>query len=166
MRLAAPSVMRQALVIGLAWVAAVMLSACSAMKELEGVPGTDISTVKVGTTRQQVESVLGTPKREWVTRADVRYCLYRYDAGVEPDPADAAALAFLDIASLGLAELFYAIDKRSRIYGPHKYPLIAVSYDREGVVLGVFYDVGEFTAFPEDGRPPSASAAGASSTGR
>jgi hypothetical protein len=163
MRHAARSLLRQALVIGLAWVAAVGLSACSVMKELEGVPGTDISTVRVGTTRQQVESVLGTAKREWVTRAGVRYCLYRYDAGVEPDPADAAARAFMDIGTLGLFELAFAIDKNPWI-GPRKYPLIAVSYDREGVVLGVFRDVGEFTAFPEDGRPPASPPANADST--
>jgi len=35
-----------------------------------------------------------------------------------------------------------------------KQRLIAVSYDTQGIVIGVFKDVGEFDSFPEDGRVP------------
>jgi len=138
------------------WVAAIGISACTVMQALERVPGTDLSGVKVGATREQVEAVLGSARREWVTRAGVRYCLYRYDAGIEPSPAHVTGAVLVEIATLGLSEVIVTTGPESKAFrSRRKFPQIAVSYDSKQIVLGVFDDAGEFAAFPDDGRAPA-----------
>jgi len=141
--------------------ATALLSGCSVVQTLESDPGTDISSVKAGATREQVEALVGQPQREWVTRTGIRYCLYRYDAGYEANPAAAGLMVFMDAISLGIWEIVTVAPQPADFRGPRKYPLIAVSYDPDGVALGVFRDVGEFTAFPEDGQPTGARSYGA-----
>jgi hypothetical protein len=153
------------LLIALACVAVTWISGCTTMRALERDPGTDLSPVKAGSTRQQVQAVLGDPLREWVTRADVQYCLYRYDAGIEPSPMAATQTVLINIATLGLFEAIEGMKELPNDFrGPRKYQLVAVSYDSKDVALGVFYDVDEFTVFPEDGRAPASPPANADST--
>ena len=130
------SPMRWVLLIVLACIAAMDLSACSTVRALERIPGADLSLVKVGATRAQVETVLGDPQREWVTRTGVRYCLYRYEADIEPSPSLAAGTVLVNIATLGLYEAmvaagppFYNDPRR------HERVLIAVAYDAGNTVL-------------------------------
>jgi hypothetical protein len=91
----------------------------------------------------------------------VDYRLYRYDAGVEPSAGGAGLVIFMDVITLGLFEVIEsASDKGWNIRGEKKQPLMAVSYDLQGIVLGVFKDVGEFAELPADGRAPAAPAQG------
>ena len=157
---------RRAFLMALAFAAAVLHSGCSVMWALESDPGTDLSSVKAGATREQVEALVGAPQREWPTRTGVRYCLYRYDPGFGPHLPGAATMLFMDAASLGMWELITINSSPEEFRGPRQYALMAVSYDSKNVVVGVFRDVGEFTAFPEDGRPVAATGPGAHSTAR
>lgn len=138
--------------------ALVGLGSCAVMYAASGEPGLDISGLKPGATREQVEAVVGSPVNQWSTSQGVRYRLYKYYGGRRPDAADAAALLFLDIGSLGLNELFLGLeDKTMKNWGEtrKRYPLMAVAYDMQDIVIGVFPEVDQFTALPPDGRAPS-----------
>jgi hypothetical protein len=142
-----------------------LMPGCAVIKALESEPGTDLTAVKAGATRQQVESVLGRPRREWATSCGVQYRLYRYYAGIDPDPDKLTGIIFNDIVSLGLAEAFIQIEEAATMKTPfllekkRKFLLMAVAYDSQNVVLGVFPDIDEFTPLPEDGRPIATSEA-------
>lgn len=130
----------------------VLVASCAVSKALESAPGIDLSPVKAGATRQEVEAVVGEPLREWTTRMGVRYRLYRYDAGIEPSAGGAGLVVFMDVITLGLFEVIEAASPAGwNIQGEKKQPLLAVSYDTQGIVIGVFKDVGELDDFPEDG---------------
>lgn len=100
----------------------------------------------------EAETILGAPKRQWVTILDIRYRVYDYDGGVEGSTADAVAFGIMDVISVGLFELFYAIHPlptaRVRMIDGH----IAVSYDTSEVVIDVFDNFGDFDKLPDDGR--------------
>ena len=137
----------------------VLIAACAVSKPLERTPGVDLSPVKIGTTRQQVEAVVGDPLREWTTRRGVRYRLYRYDAGIDPSAGGAAVELMMDIMTLGGYEAMHAASPEEwtawKVETQRKWPLLAVSYDSQEIVIGVFKDVGEFDEFPEDGCGPA-----------
>jgi hypothetical protein len=105
-------------------------------------------------TLAQVEAVVGTSDREWYTPLGVRYRLYRYDAGIAPDKADAGAILFLDVISLGMIEVMEAVSEGGFTAEPHEFQDLAVAYDTHDVAIGVFTDVGPATVLPEDGRNP------------
>jgi hypothetical protein len=131
---------------------------CAVTEAARSEPGIDISSIRPGASREQVEAALGKPGREWVTALGVRYCIYTYYGGKGPAHGDAATWLFLDVASLGLAELFYQIDsktKKSLAESGKRYPLMAVSYDDLNVVIGVFPEIDQFTALPLDGVSPA-----------
>jgi hypothetical protein len=132
------------------------LAGCSSMlsvKMMNGQPGADLSAVRVGATRADVEARLGAPVRTWTTREGVEYWLYRYDGGVPPDPS-AAFLVLIDVLTLGLPTALDQAMPETSAEREQRMRWVAVSYDREGVVLGVFVDIGDFTALPADGRSP------------
>ena len=137
----------------------VLIAACAVSKPLERTPGVDLSAVKVGATRQQVEAVVGEPEREWATRTGVHYRLYRYDAGIDPSVGGATIELMMDIMTLGGYEALNAASPEKwtawKAETQRKWPLLAVSFDSQEVVIGVFKNVGEFDRFPEDGRMPA-----------
>ena len=124
---------------------------CAVSTVARGRPGQDLSGIAPGASRATVESMVGTPKREWTTRSGVRYRMYRYDAGVAPSASDASAIAFLDVATLGLSEAFW---DGPTLLGQSREAWLAVSYDAGDRAIGVFADVTEFENLPEDGRAP------------
>jgi hypothetical protein len=137
----------------LAALAATLIAGCAVSKAMHGEPGLDISAVKVGATRAQVEAVVGAPQREWTTREGVRYCMYRYDAGIETLGAGIGMSVFMDVATLGLWEVNDALSPDAPdMRAPRRYALMAVAYDAQGIAQGVFRDVDEFAALPDDGR--------------
>jgi hypothetical protein len=152
-------------VVALLWIAlcaVVTLGGCSVFEVARSEPGADLSSVRTGATREQVEAALGQPVREWTTTQGVRYCMYKYYGGKQADGAGIGATVFMNIATLGLWEAFVQGDpsmKQSMSDAGKQYPLLAVSYDARNMVLGVFSGVDEFTALPPDGRaPPPATA--------
>jgi hypothetical protein len=130
-------------------------SACASMssvQQMRGEPAADLSAVKSGASRGEVEARVGAPVRTWITQEGVEYRLYRYDGGVPPDPA-AAFLIPIDVLTLGLPTLLNRVIPEPPEERERRMRTLAVSYDRDGVVLGVFVDVGDFAALPADGKP-------------
>jgi hypothetical protein len=120
------------------------------MKYAKSDDGVDISAVKPQAKREQVEEILGPCVRRWESEAGVRYCVYEYDGGYPGDPAEAAAWVALDIISLGLFEVFNAVDDSNLTKRSHVMERIVVSYDSDDTVLGVF---DEFDVLPQDESP-------------
>ena len=140
----------------LAIVATLGLNGCSVVHSLQTEPGVDISAVHPGASRHQVETVVGAPVRQWKTAAGVNYCVYEYFGGKDPAYLAATGQVFLDIATLGIGEAIYATDPKAleRATAPsRKVGVIAVSYDANGKVIGVFPNYTQFTALPPDGQP-------------
>lgn len=141
----------------LAWA---LLSGCTVHKAAQGVPGTDLGGVRAGATRSDIETLLGPPERRWTTPAGVEYRVYRYDAGAPGGALAAMPLVLGEIATLGLLELIVKIGPlESPAANPSRWRRLAVAFDGDGVVLGVFVDVDDFAVLPDDGRPrrPAAS---------
>lgn len=134
------------------------LLGCTSAAALRGEPGMDISTLKPGLLRSEAEAILGPPVREWTTSSNIRYCIYRYDAGVPPSQGDAVAMGFMNVISLGLFELYEATgvtdlshpseDDIRRIWRQ-----IAISYDTDERIVGLFRDFSDLDVLPNDGRP-------------
>lgn len=142
----------------LASVAVLSLGGCAVSEALHRDPGVDVSVVRPGATRAQVEAVLGQPQGEWVTAVGVRYRLYRYHGGTRPDPMQVTGAVLLEIATLGLVEAIRRMVPEPPQLGTTKRPLMAVAYDRDDVVIGVFDDIDRFAALPADGRSPGTAA--------
>lgn len=135
--------------------ATLILAACMSMAQLHGQPGADLSAVRVGASRAEVEGQVGAPLRQWITTEGVEYRLYRYDWGVPGDPA-AIFLVTLEVLTLGLPSLMEAAGDKLGLspkeIDPKRLRNLAVAYDRAGTVLGIFIDVGDFASLPADGR--------------
>jgi hypothetical protein len=135
--------------------AALLAGGCTTEKWARAQPPQDISAVAPGTTRAQVEALLGKPKREWTTPLGVRYGLYHYDGGARADPS-MHLLSLITVLTFGMPELFIASDKdpRGEPGSPERARNVAVSFDANDVVIGVFRDISEFAALPADGVVP------------
>jgi hypothetical protein len=134
--------------------AGLSLQGCAVAKLAQGKPGADISMVKPGISMSEAEFHLGAHKREWTTRTGVCYRVYNYDAGVEGSTADAVGFAIFDVCTLGMAEIFYAINPLPDSPAKWRFGQIAISYDATDTVIGVFDQFGDFDRLPEDGRNP------------
>lgn len=113
-----------------------------------------MTPLQPGAARAAAEAILGSPVREWTSSAGVRYRTYEYDAGCPPRPGDAAALLFMNLATLGLWEVFMAVAKLTKGEDPikcheHATERVVVAYDDQDLVLGIF---DEFAELPADGR--------------
>jgi len=135
-----------------------ILPGCTVTTALRGEPGIDIGTLERGLSRSDAEAILGPPVREWTTSSNVRYRIYRYDAGVPPSKGDAVAMGFLDVISLGLVELYEATGLTD-ISHPSENDIrriwrqIAISYDTDERIVGLFRDFSDLDVLPDDGRP-------------
>src|SRR6266850_6132050 len=121
---------------------------CFAVKLAKGEKGTDVTGIQPGVTRANAEAILGPLVREWTSSTGIRYTTYYYDAGLPPNMPDAAAAVIMDVISVGLFELFWAIDKKPWILDHHT-DVVVISNDDRAVVLGIF---DEFDELPPDGR--------------
>jgi hypothetical protein len=132
------------------------LAACTVTRFMEGERGTDLSRVTVGAGQQEIEAIVGTPVREWQSAPGIRYRLYSYDEGAPPRSGDAATMVYLDVVSIGLAEVFVAADnaRGGHAYKPfHVRSFLAVAYGDDDRAVGIFAGVNEFAVLPDDGRP-------------
>jgi len=150
-----PAVLKPALSGAFAVLIATGLGGCSLAEALRTEPGVDVTTVRPGATREQVEKLLGPPVKTWKTTAGVEYRVYRYYAGKEASALAATESILLNIATLGVMELLYEADPETRKAvsdSGRKEAVLAVSYDARGVALGVFSEFSEFRPLPADGR--------------
>jgi len=132
----------------------------AAQSALKGEPGLDITSVKPGLSQAQVEAIVGrTTDREWTTPLGVRYRIYTYSAGVPPSVYNAIGNLAAEIATLGLMNLYAAATTGDGNveYMDKEYVFreLAVSYDRNDRVIGVFDGIDSKTQLPADGRMPA-----------
>lgn len=124
---------------------------CLANRHLEGEPGFDVSSIRAGNNKGQVEKLLGAAIREWNSSEGFKYRVYNYDAGAPPNAGEAAAVVFFDVMSLGVSELVAALNKNA--FAPRRIKdQMAVAYNSNDVVIGVFAPFGDFDELPPDGR--------------
>lgn len=153
--------LRPALPRVLAAFVAMALAACTLAEALRTEPGVDTAAVRPGATREQVEAVLGPPTKTWKLTTGVEYRVYRYYAGKDASAYAATQSILLNIATLGVLELLYEADADTRKAisdSGKKEAVLAVSYDDQGLVLGVFSDFSQFRPLPADGRSVQAPA--------
>jgi hypothetical protein len=103
-----------------------------------------------GISKTEVQALLGEPSREWATHEGISYCVYKYDGGYKGSSSEASAVLFLDIISVGVTELFVLLDPDT--FKPvHEKKQIAVAYDQQSRVVGVFVDFADFEDLPASG---------------
>lgn len=131
---------------------------CGTMYALKSEPGKDISSIKPGITREEVEASMGKSEREWTTSADVRYRIYTYDAGVPPNKSQAFSNFLAEVATLGIVDIWaYSVSTPEQLskrpQSEHVMREMAVSYNGQDQVIGVFPVVDNQTVLPADGHP-------------
>lgn len=130
-----------------------LLSGCVAADLAEGRPGTDLTQVREGAIKSDIEGIVGEPQRCWITDAGVTHCLYSVYAGRESKPLMALGWLSADIFTVGMLELagkdLETEEDKDAFYGAETTNVI-VSYDGTGQALGVFR---EFDLLPDDGIP-------------
>lgn len=131
--------------------AAALSAGCVTQRMARGIPHEDLSAIRPGATLAEVEARLGPPVRRWSTPTGVEYRVYKYDAGVPPEPA-AHLLTLISVLTFGLLEAALATDDQAPSKDdPNRFGNIAVSYSDTGVVLGVFVGAGDFDRLPATG---------------
>lgn len=144
------------------FVAMLMLQGCTIASFTKGQPGTDISSLKPGVSRAEAEAILGPPLREWTTPMNIRYRIYRYDAGVPPSGTGetVAFVAFMDVITLGLFEVYEAtgatnLSKPSKDSLMRVWRQIAIAFDADERSVGLFDNFADLDVLPADGLPAS-----------
>ena len=130
-----------------------LLNACAVGSALTTKKGADVSSIVPGVPRSEVERQVGAPEREWTTAAGVHYCVYSRLGDAPPDAGVAAAWLGMDIVTLGIVEMVPLFTKKDAYERRHQHPM-AVAYDRDDRVVGIFPNATEFEDLPADGRPP------------
>lgn len=106
------------------------LSGCSVGMALSGDETPDLSVVKIGAVRDDVELQLGAPYKVTERQDGGREAAYRFEVGNDPDAIRAIGHGALDVASLGLWELVGTPIEAST----GKEREISVTYDDLGTV--------------------------------
>lgn len=115
-------------------IAAVLLSGslagCSVGMALSGKETPDLSVVKIGAAKDDVELQLGQPHKVAELENGAREAAYKFEVGNDPNAIRAIGHGALDVASLGLWEIVgtpieaYTGDERE----------VSVTYDEFGIV--------------------------------
>jgi hypothetical protein len=92
-------------VVALAAFALIALSGCSVGMALSGMENPDLGSIKVGTTRGEVELHLEPPVRSAAVASGSRTDVYEYEIGNEPSTGRAIGHGALDVVTLGLWEI-------------------------------------------------------------
>ena len=132
----------------------VLLNACAVGSALKTQKGADVSAIVPGVPRSEVEQQFGAPHREWTTVAGVHYCLYSRLGDAPADAGVAATWLGMDIVTMGIIEIVPLFTKNDAYERRHQHPM-AVAYDSNDRVIGVFPNATEFEDLPVDGRVPS-----------
>ena len=82
-----------------------VLSGCSVGMALSGEENPDLSVVKLGASRGEVELQLGSPISTESAADGHRIDTYEYEIGNEPSPGRAVAHGVADVLTLGLWEI-------------------------------------------------------------
>lgn len=129
--------------------AAWLLTGCVAVKLAVGKGGQDMSAIRPGITRGELETHLGAPVHSWVSETGIPYADYRFNRGVAPRPDMGALAVVVDALSVGIFELLFVNASDKRVYGPDEFGHLIVSFDADGRVIGLF---DRFARLPPNGR--------------
>jgi hypothetical protein len=112
-------------------------SGCAGIMVDQGIQGDDLSSISLGTHREGVEDVLGSPDKICPARTsnDEQIIYYYFDMGIRPDPDGGGTIATADILTFGLSELiFFPIAvMHFGVGGPNG--LMKVTYDSNDVMV-------------------------------
>lgn len=81
------------------------LAGCSVGMALSGENDPDLSVLRVGTSRGEVEMQLGRPAAEILADDGLTYATYAYSLGNQPSAGRAVAHGVMDVLTLGLWEV-------------------------------------------------------------
>ena len=81
------------------------LSGCSVGMAMSGSENPDLSQVRVGSTRGEVEVQLGSPQRSTINDDGTRVDIYQYEIGNEPSAGRAIGHGVMDVLTLGIWEI-------------------------------------------------------------
>lgn len=82
-----------------------LLAGCSVGMALSGSSNPDIGSIRIGSTRGEVEMQLGSPVRTHAAEGSTRTDIYQYEIGNEPSPGRAVAHGVMDVLTLGIWEI-------------------------------------------------------------
>lgn len=113
----------------------VLLSGCSVGMALSGEEDPDLSVLRVGASRGEVEMQLGRPAAEILADDGHTYATYAYSLGNQPSAGRAVAHGVMDVLTLGLWEIVGTpVEAVAAKENEHA---VVVVYDRNGMVVGV-----------------------------
>lgn len=111
------------------------LTGCSVGMALSGEEDPDLSVLRVGASRGQVEMELGTPAAEILGADGYTYATYAYTVGNEPSAGRAVAHGVMDVLTLGLWEVVGTPVEAAA--GKENEHAVVVVYDRNGMLVAV-----------------------------
>ncbi len=109
----------------------IILSACSVGMALNGKKDPDLSVIKKGADRSEVELQLGSPIKTLVKDDGTATAIYEYEVGNEPSAGRAVAHGAMDFITLGLWEV---IGTPVELANGKKYQ-ISINYDKHERVI-------------------------------
>ena len=98
-------------------------TACAVRSAIKSRKEVDISNIKPGVSKAEVEHILGPSEHEWWTSSGICYRVYILDLGVRG--GEVAGVALMDAISLGFFELYNTFKPLPLLRNSKK---IAVSY--------------------------------------
>jgi|GEM_PF-2081994 len=120
---------------------------CTVRSALKDRKGVDISGIKTGVSKVEVEDILGPSKHEWWTSSGICYRVYVHDLGVRGD--EVAGVLLMDAITFGFFELYNVFEP---VPLKRKSKKMAVSYDVSDMVVGIFDCFEDFEELPLDGK--------------
>ena len=112
---------------------ALMLSGCSVGMALSGEENPDLGAVRVGSTRGEIELILGSPIKTLSLNDGSRIDIYEYEIGDEPSGGRAIGHGVMDVLTLGLWEI---IGTPIEGFQGEKYNA-TITYDESDLVTGI-----------------------------
>lgn len=114
-------------------IALALLAGCSVGMALSGSNDPDIGSIRVGSTRGEVEMQLGSPVRTNAAEGMTRTDIYEYEIGNEPSPGRAVAHGVMDVLTWGIWEI---AGTPIEAFQGEKYEAI-VTYDEQDRVANI-----------------------------
>lgn len=110
-----------------------LVTGCSVGMALSGKKDPNLSVVKKGASRSEVELQLGAPKKTATGPNGESVAHYEYETGNEPSPGRAVAHGAMDVLTFGLWEV---VGTPVEVINGNKHKLV-VTYNQEDTVTRV-----------------------------
>jgi len=123
-------------------------SGCSVAMAASGKPDPNLSVIRVGASRGEVELQLGNPVASTHTPGGYRTDIYEYKIGAQASPGRAVAHGVMDVLTVGLWEVIGTPVEATQLGTKYR---ITLAYDENDRVLAVNAPV---TGSPPASAPP------------